>query len=136
MGRGVLIGILSGHKEVPYAPSTSSDPKHQLKGFADEAGNAFVRSVKRRLGKEYGYSIFGERKPAHEVATEIFCFLRDQARKDYNRCELDNVVLTVPVKFHGAARLELRKAASAAGIELKTFIHEPPRPLLCMRTRH
>lgn len=100
------------------------EAKHQLKGFADEAGNAFVRSIKRKLGRDSGVTVFGERKEAYEIAAEIFRFLRQQAKDNYDY-DLENVVLTVPVRFEGTAREDLRKAANAAGIEIKTFIHEP-----------
>lgn len=100
------------------------EAKHQLKGFADEAGNTFIRSIKRKLGRDSGVTVFGERKEAHEIAAEIFRFLRRQAKNSYG-FDLENVVLTVPVKFEGTAREDLRKAANAAGIEIKTFIHEP-----------
>ena len=98
--------------------------KHLIHGYANVAGNAFVSSVKRKLGKNHSYSLLGERKAAWEVAAEIFHFLKRQARQDY-KYDLAEAVLTVPVYYDGHARSELRKAANAAGIEVKTFIHEP-----------
>lgn len=100
------------------------EAKFQIKEFAGVPGNAFVTSVKRKLGKNHNFSIFGERKAACAVASEIFRFLRQQAKTEYGD-DLENVLLTVPVYFDGVARSELRDAANSAGIEIKTFIHEP-----------
>jgi molecular chaperone DnaK len=101
-----------------------SKAKHEIKGYAGVAGHAFVQSIKRKLGKDQTITIFGERKPVYEIAADIFSFLKTQARNEYGD-DLENVVVTVPVKFHGTARRELRKAANRAGIEISTFIHEP-----------
>lgn len=98
--------------------------KHQIHGYANVAGNAFVSSVKRKLGKSHTYSVMGERKAAWEVAADIFRFLKTRAQVDYGH-EITEAVLTVPVNYDGLARADLRKAASAAGIQVRTFIHEP-----------
>jgi len=100
------------------------EAKHQIREFAGVTGHAFISSVKRKLGKNHSFSIFGEKKPAYDVASEIFKYLRQQARASYED-DIENVVLTVPVYFDGQARSELRKAANLAGIEIKTFVHEP-----------
>jgi molecular chaperone DnaK len=101
-----------------------SAAKYNLKDLASVAGNAFVPSVKRKLGSDHEFSIFGEKKMAWEVAADIFRFLKERAATEY-RQELDNIVVTVPVNYDGRARSELRKAASAAGLRVTTFIHEP-----------
>jgi molecular chaperone DnaK len=58
------------------------------------------------------------------VAADIFRFLKSEALQDYGH-DLAEAVVTVPVYYDGRARAELRKAASAAGIQVTTFIHEP-----------
>ena len=98
--------------------------KHDIHGWANVAGNEFVSSVKRKLGKSHTYSLLGERKAAWEVAADIFRFLKSQAYKDYGH-DITEAVVTVPVYYDGRARSELRKAANAAGIQVTTFIHEP-----------
>jgi molecular chaperone DnaK (HSP70) len=100
------------------------EAKRNLKGYADVTGNAFVGSVKRKLGHDYVYSVLGERKAAWQIASDVFRFLRTQAKQSYTD-EIENAVVTVPVYYDGRARAELRKAANAAGMEIKTFIHEP-----------
>lgn len=101
-----------------------SAAKYNLKDLANVAGNTFVASVKRKLGKDHAFSIFGEKKMAWEVAADIFRFLKERAASDY-RQQLDNIVATVPVNYDGRARAELRRAANAAGLQITTFIHEP-----------
>src|SRR5262245_53023912 len=54
--------------------------KQNILAFSEVAGNAFVSSVKRKLGKEQSFTIFGRKVPAWEVAAEIFKFLLADAR--------------------------------------------------------
>lgn len=93
-------------------------------GFAQVAGNHFERSIKRKLGQNQIVSVFGERKRPHEVAAEIFRFLKSQGEREHG-IKIEEAVVTIPVHFKGEARRELRKAADEAGISIKTFIHEP-----------
>jgi len=105
-------------------PRVGREAKLHISAFAEAAGNAFVQSVKRRLGKGETLDIFGERTPAQAVATDIFRFLLAdaQTRHDF---DVREAIVTVPVYFDGRARRELRKAADAAGLFIKTFLHEP-----------
>lgn len=98
--------------------------KYQIREYSEVAGNAFVTSVKRKLGRDHAYNILGESRPAWEVASEIFGHLRSHAKQEYEH-QIENAVVTVPVYYDGRARRELRKAANKAGIEIQTFIHEP-----------
>lgn len=96
--------------------------KEQYRLLDGEPGHFFVRSVKRELGTGRTYSIFGRKVPAWEVASHIFQHLVREASKlgGVREC-----VLTVPVYFDGQKRAELRRAAEAAGLYVKAFIHEP-----------
>jgi len=105
-------------------PRVGREAKMHISAFADAAGNAFVQSVKRRLGRGETLDIFGERRSAQSVATDIFRFLIADAHKGHY-FNVREAVVTVPVYFDGRARRELRKAADAAGLFIKTFLHEP-----------
>jgi molecular chaperone DnaK len=98
--------------------------KNNLNSFADEAGNAFVTSIKRQLGKGKSYRIFGQPKSAVEIAREIFIHLRKHA-KDQHDLTVDSATVTIPIYFDGNSRRELREAADQAGVYIKTFVHEP-----------
>ncbi len=104
-------------------PKVGRIAKDNLLGFSEAPGNQFITSVKRSLGKNKQFSVFGTKRTASDVSAEIFKFLKQDAATQ--SVEIDKAVVTIPVKFDGHARRELRKAAEQAGIYIKTFIHEP-----------
>jgi len=106
------------------SPRVGREAKRHISGYAEVAGNAFVQSVKRRLGKGETLDSFGEKRSAKSVATDIFRFLLADARSTY-RFDVTEAVVTVPIYFDGRARRELREAADDAGVYIKTFVHEP-----------
>jgi len=105
-------------------PEVGRKAKDNILGSADATGHFFISSVKRELGKERSYSIFGAKRHATEVAAEIFSHLKADAKKNHN-LEVEEAVVTIPIEFDGRARRDLRKAANLAGIHIKTFVHEP-----------
>jgi molecular chaperone DnaK (HSP70) len=96
-----------------------------MHGFGQQLGHLFVRSVKKRLGRDRAYDVLGVRKPAWEVASEVFRHLREHARSVSSEWALDEAVVTVPVLFDGRMRRDIRRAAGAAGIHIAAFVHEP-----------
>jgi molecular chaperone DnaK (HSP70) len=98
--------------------------KSNLNSYADEAGNVFLRSIKRQLGQRKTYRVFGQPRTAPEIAKEIFTHLRGQAKEQYG-LDVDAATVTIPIYFDGKSRRELREAADQAGIFIKTFVHEP-----------
>jgi molecular chaperone DnaK len=101
------------------------EAKRNINGLASVAGNAFVTSIKRRLGQDFVVDILGQPLQAWEVARDIFRHLVDQAQRPPHCQDLRDVVVTVPVRFDGRARRDLRRAADQAGLYIKTFVHEP-----------
>lgn len=108
------------------------EAKRNLNRFAQRAGNHFERSVKRKLGQNQIISVFGERKRSYEIAGEIFRFLKSQGEREHG-VNIEEAVVTIPVHFKGEARRDLRKAAAEAGINIKTFIHEPFAAVIAYR---
>jgi molecular chaperone DnaK (HSP70) len=80
--------------------------------------------MKRQLGKEKNYRIFGQPKSAVDVAKEVFDHLRRHA-KDQHNLQVQSATVTIPIYFDGRGRRELRDAADRAGVFIKTFVHEP-----------
>lgn len=114
-----------------------ANAKKNIMGFSEVAGNRFVSSIKRRLGRDESISVFGLRKPAYEVAADIFRhIIRDAETR--HRCLIKTGVVTIPIYFDGWQRRELRKAADAAGFFIKTFVHEPFAAIVgyCHRKGH
>lgn len=99
---------------------------HQYSGID---GHHFEKSIKLRLGTDYEANIFGEKVLPKDIASYIISNLRSQAltilKEDAESIDLRQAVFTVPIKFSGKARRDLRAAANKAGIEVTTFIHEP-----------
>jgi molecular chaperone DnaK len=106
------------------SPIVGREAKEQINRFTNAAGNRFIRSVKRLLGKNQPIEVFGENRTAGEIASDLFRFLKQEALERHN-IDVREAVVTVPIYMSGAARRELRKAAENAGIFIKTFIHEP-----------
>ncbi|MBS0264829.1 MAG: Hsp70 family protein [Planctomycetes bacterium] len=105
-------------------PTVGRRAKEQIHGYSDAPGNLFFSSIKRHLGKEREFSIFGKKHPARDIAAEIFRYLKQDA-KTRHHVELEHAVVTIPVEFDGRARRDLRRAANQAGIHIRTFVHEP-----------
>ncbi|MBI1930699.1 Hsp70 family protein [Candidatus Poribacteria bacterium] len=101
-----------------------TEAKKNMIGFSHVEGHRFISSIKRSLGKNQFFSLFGRKVPASDVATEIFRYLRENAETKKNYA-LDKAVVTIPIDFNGQARRELRIAADKAGVYIKTFVHEP-----------
>lgn len=110
-----------------YRPNNSvvvgEEAKKQIKDYSIELGIDFISSVKRKLGFNYSYHIFGKDVNAINVASEIFSHLKKHT--DIKEGEKFEAVVTIPVDFNGKARRDLRKAAAKAGIYIKSFIQEP-----------
>jgi molecular chaperone DnaK len=100
------------------------EAKQNINGYSSVAGNYFVSSIKRQLGKDKTFNIFGRPMTTVQVASEIFKHLVLHARESH-KTELRRGIVTIPVNFDGRARRELRQAADKAGFYIKTFIHEP-----------
>lgn len=99
--------------------------KQNITGFANVEGNAFVSSIKRRLGKTDSISLFGLRKTVPDAAADIFRHLKDEAGRRGDPYDIREAVVTIPIYFDGHSRRALRDAANRAGIYIKKFVHEP-----------
>ena len=107
-------------------PIVGREAKDQIKNFGNTSGNKFIRSIKSHLKEETEFEIFGKDYQAWKIASEIFSFLKEHARKkDLNYPDLNEAVVTIPLYFDGQQRKAIRKAAEHAGIWVKHFIHEP-----------
>lgn len=92
-------------------------------------GHHFEKSIKLKLGTEEELNIFGKLVKPYKVAGRIVSKLKEYAISEYKadkvNADLRQAVFTVPIKFSGSARKDLRLSANEAGIEITTFIHEP-----------
>jgi molecular chaperone DnaK (HSP70) len=135
---GMTRPLMDGHGRphpsvVWYQPdgkiTVGRQAKRNIHGYSDQPGHHFVSSIKRSLGKNRSYRVFGQTRTPGDIASDIFGFLLAHAREDEGirerRFQLGEAVVTIPVYFDGPARRELRKAADRAGLYVKTFVHEP-----------
>ena len=103
--------------------------RDNLHKFVDVAGNHFEKSIKLKLGTDEIRKIFGKKVLPYEIASDIIEHLKSVAVNEYDADkvvdDMRRAVFTIPIKFSGSARKDLRKAANDAGIEVTTFIHEP-----------
>jgi molecular chaperone DnaK len=105
-------GVVVGH-----------EAKRNIDRFAATMGNAFVTSIKKSLGLKRRFTIFERPMHAFTVASEVFAHLRREASEQ--GFDLDEAVVTIPIRFGGDARADIRKAAADAGIHIRAFVHEP-----------
>jgi molecular chaperone DnaK (HSP70) len=94
--------------------------KLSINSYVNVPGNTFVTSIKSKLGKNEEVYVLGESRPAYQIASIIFEHLKLASEEN-----IDHAVVTVPVKFNGKQRADIRRAANDAGIFVKNFIHEP-----------
>lgn len=106
-------------------PRVGRESKRQLRSYSGTEGHHFEASIKRQLGRGYDQYIFGRKVSAHEIASDIFRFLKEDACDQRPDLEFSGAIVTVPVYFDGKARRDLRMAADKAGIYIRSFIHEP-----------
>jgi molecular chaperone DnaK len=107
-------------------PTVGREAKERIRDFENTPGNKFIKSIKSQIHKEEEFEIFGKSKYTWQIASEIFRFLKQDARNRYQSFPaIEEAVVTVPLYFNGRQRRAIRKAAEIAGIAVKTFIHEP-----------
>ena len=102
------------------------DAKVQLSERALGVVGDVVRSPKRYLGTGGSIHVAGRTFRPTEIVAEFFRYLRgDACSRGLAGRDFDQAVLTIPVHLTGQGRQELREAASAAGIRVDQFVHEP-----------
>ena len=117
------------------SPVVGSEARTKMAEEEALVGNAFFRSIKRRLGQNRQVDIPGLGPiDAWRVASEIFRHLKDHAEDEpvleRLKASVTEAVVSIPVHFDGRARRDLRLAMREAGITLTTFVHEPFAALL------
>ena len=109
--------------------SIGSDARENINTFAGVEGHHFEKSIKLKLGNEYGVNVFGNNVQPYMIAAEILRHIKRVAVEDWAAVQagvdVHRAIFTVPINFNGIQREALRKAAHEAGIEVTTFIHEP-----------
>jgi len=110
-------------------PIVGLEARKQMQTY-DGMGHTFYRSIKRRLGQNEEVELIGgQRKPAWEVAAEIFRHLKRDAEAHSALSAihptLNSCVVTVPVSYNGQQRRDIRRALERSGIRLECFLSEP-----------
>ena len=111
-------------------PIVGEQARAQMAEEESLMGNAFYRSIKRKLGQNHRVTVPGEEPiEAWRVAGEVFKHLKTHAESEPVLQRLGSTVqeavVSIPVHFDGKARRDLRQAMREAGIGLTTFVHEP-----------
>lgn len=109
--------------------TVGSEARENINRYAGIEGHHFEKSIKLKLGQEYGVNIFGKPVQPHIIAADILKHIKrvaiDEWKADKSGVDLNRAIFTVPINFNGIKRKSLRKAAREAGVEVTTFIHEP-----------
>jgi molecular chaperone DnaK len=88
-----------------------------------------VQSVKLKLGKDEGYQTEARYITPEDVASFIFKCLSERAQALGSE-PIQTATVTIPFDFSPKARMSLRRAAMAAGIEISTFVTESTAALM------
>jgi molecular chaperone DnaK len=107
--------------------TTGREAKARLASTESGVIEDTVTSPKARLGSGQGYYVGGLVKEPSEVAADVLRHVRQHANEALRnqQLRLDHAVMTIPVDMDGRARQDLREGASAAGIDVIQFVHEP-----------
>jgi molecular chaperone DnaK len=88
-----------------------------------EESCTIISSVKSYLGSNETWNAAGRKWTAEEIASKILLSLKERVRQRKGD-ELEEAVMAIPVGFSSFQRQSLRKAATMAGIKVKSFISE------------
>jgi molecular chaperone DnaK len=83
-----------------------------------------VRSVKRKMGTSYRYSLGGRKYTPQEISSFILLKLKKEAEKHLGQ-PVKKAVITVPAYFNDRQRRATREAGEMAGLEVVRIINEP-----------
>jgi molecular chaperone DnaK len=89
-----------------------------------------VRSVKRRMGTSFSYTIGGRTFLPEEISSEILRALKVGAEKAIGE-PVSDVVVTVPAYFDDAQRRATLRAGELAGLNVLRLLNEPTSASLC-----
>lgn len=84
-----------------------------------------INSVKTYLGTGKTWRIAGKTWTTEMVAAEVFKGLKKQVSLSGGNIDMKEAIVAVPVGFAPEKRVELRRAAARAGIEINSFVSEP-----------
>ena len=89
-----------------------------------------IRSVKRRMGTAYSYSIGEKTLSPEQVSAEILRALAREAERALGE-PIHEVVITVPAYFDDAQRRATLRAGELASLQVLRLLNEPTSASLC-----
>jgi molecular chaperone DnaK len=121
------------HPSVVHFSNCTDQPQcghAAYKALSSKSGSiseVFSRSIKVHFADpDFTISVFGENYFPEDIAGLILGYLKEDLIERFAGFpELLHAVFTVPVRFSLYERQRLSRAASSAGISIKTFVHEP-----------
>jgi len=99
--------------------SHTGDEARKMQGTDDSVAAKF----KRDMGKKIKHTYNGKKYTPTQLSAEILKRLYFDAKNQIG--EIEEAVITVPANFSNEARVETKKAAKLAGINVKHMIDEP-----------
>lgn len=116
-GEGIIPSIVMIEDGIVYV---GQKPKNQMILKSDNV----VSEVKRYMGTDKKFIIEGKSYTPVEISSKILLKLKKMA-EFYIGEKVENAVITVPANFNNNARVDTRKAALLAGINVDLLINEP-----------
>jgi len=110
-------------------PRFGYEVKRDRGQLESEEGYVVFSSMKSYLGTDHKFRVGDDIFTATEITTKFLRYIKDKIRYDTAKIgvavDITEAGFSFPVDFSPEARRELRKAAEAAGISVKSFISEP-----------
>lgn len=96
--------------------------------------HVIIKSMKTYLGENKEFVVGGKKYDALGIAKAYLKYLKDYMRNRYS-VEINEATMAFPVDFSPEARMNLKKAAKEAGIEVKGFISESTAAYIASRDK-
>ena len=125
-GKPVAIPV-DGHVIVPSVVLYDGDRVvvgREAANLEAEHAERTIRSVKRKMGQDFGFSIGARRLSPEEVSADILRALKRGAETAVGH-PINDVVITVPAYFDDAQRRATLKAGELAGLNVLRLLNEP-----------
>ncbi len=127
-GKPEIIPNLEGGRLTPSVVTINEDGTRtvgiQAKRQSIAMHDRTVRSIKRKMGTDYRFSLDGKEYRPEEISAMILTKMVEDAEA-YLGEKINKAVITVPAYFSDAQRTATKNAGEIAGLEVLRIVNEP-----------
>ncbi len=127
-GKPEIIPNLEGGRLTPSVVTINEDGTRtvgiQAKRQSIAMHDRTIRSIKRKMGTDYRFSLDGKEYRPEEISAMILTKMVEDAEA-YLGEKINKAVITVPAYFSDAQRTATKNAGEIAGLEVLRIVNEP-----------